>query len=1036
MSLVCGIYEKLVDAELQDLLSENPDLQRSLRKIEDEAAPHLYSQFLWQLLRQALPNLSAEKQFRLVNRLIDLLAAEDGLDYTQRKKLLHPPSQLMEATHLNHARLPRPSTPLNVSSLLTGAYQDPSLDRELRNEMFTADRVDLLVSFIKNAGLSLLKPAFENLVSRGIPVRIITTSYMGASDPKAIEWLSQQPGFSVKVSYDTERTRLHAKAYHFHRNSGFSTAYIGSANMSQAAMTSGLEWTMKVTAQDMPHILERFCAEFEGYWASTEFEGFGESQFTRFRQAIQHAKHRDLDSPTRFFVDIRPHPFQERILESLLAEREAGRYRNLVVAATGTGKTVISAFDYARFRQQHTHSAKLLYVAHRKEILLQARECFRLVLRDMNFGELLVDGEKPESWEAVFASIQSLNSSQIFDILSSSHFDYIIVDEAHHGQAVSYRKLFKHFIPKILLGLTATPERMDGLSLLPDFDHRFAAEIRLPEALEEKLLCPFHYFGISDPIALSDESFWRHGQYDHDALTKVYTGDSIRAHQRLDIIIKSLHEYHPYEERTRGVGFCVGVDHANYMTKKFREAGFKADSILGNTSSQDRADRIQAFRKGTLNFLFTVDVFSEGVDIPEINLVMFLRPTQSMTVFLQQLGRGLRHAPEKDCLTVLDFVGQCHRKYRVDLKFAALLRQSRSMISSEIANDFPNLPVGCSIQLERVAKDHILENIKANLGNLNHFIPESIRTFEVETGKALTFTNFIQETQIDPLELLRKRSWSEWKCLARGNNPPDDAELEQGIKALRRIVLRTDPNRLEQLRTLAQSSVQEHATSYKFSERESTVLHYLLRGNSGPKTGVSSVGDSLDRWRRNRTLNQDLLEILDWRLDNHPYPTPEFHTQHGTILHLHAAYGLAEITASFGLATFDRSGPTGTGMIPIHNSKTYILLLTFKKEERDFAPSTLYKDYLISRQLLHTESQSGTTQASSTGQNFIHFKKRGYQLLFFARETKNTGMETSPFIFLGAAKELISYEGDRPISLTWELEHSVPAEFYERCRVI
>jgi HKD family nuclease len=246
--------------------------------------------------------------------------------------------------------------------------------------MQSADTMDMLISFIKWSGLRLIMAAFEEMTRRGAKVRIITTSYMGASDAEAIEWLARLPNASVRVSYDTERTRLHAKAYHFQRQSGFSTAYIGSANMSHAAMTSGLEWNLKVTAQDLPHILEKFVAEFETYWNSREFLPFDPSEPILLRDAIRHARSSSVSAPV--FFDLRPHPFQERILDALEAEREThGHTRNLVVAATGTGKTVVAAFDFRRFFLKHQRQLRLLFVAHRREILEQAVATFRGVLR-------------------------------------------------------------------------------------------------------------------------------------------------------------------------------------------------------------------------------------------------------------------------------------------------------------------------------------------------------------------------------------------------------------------------------------------------------------------------------------------------------------------------------------------------------------------------------------------------------------------------------------------------------------------------------
>lgn len=1036
--LPTGLYEQLVDQELGALLASRPDLIATIVAIDDESAPHTYSQFLAQVLNQALPIVKPEERLAIVNRLVALLSAQDGLDYTKRKQLLCKAHNLLQEIRTNGTSSPlrRPETSLRVSSLLTGACDDPQLEHELRAEMMSADRVDILVSFIKWSGLRLIIPAFERLAERGVPVRIITTSYMGASDPEAVDWLASKPGFNVKVSYDTERTRLHAKAYHFVRKTGFSTAYIGSANMSRAAMTSGLEWTVKVTAQDMPHIMARFAAEFEAYWARDEFVPYDQSQKTRFCEAIRFANRSDHDDGPMFFADIRPYPFQDRILDALIAARQAGSFRNLVIAATGTGKTVMAAFDYARFRRENPSASRLLFVVHRKEILQQARACFRTILRDQNFGELLVDGDVPSEWNHVFTSVQSLANRQLLDRFGPDHYQFVILDEAHRGTASSYRSLLTCYQPKILLGLTATPERMDGSSILPDFDHQFAAEIRLPEALEEKLLCPFHYFAVADSVDVSDESFWRNGKYDVNILTEVYTGDHIRAQERLDLIVRSLRRYQPDLSTTRAVGFCASVRHAHFMTEKFREAGFSAEEVLGETPSAIRDQRVLDFRAGRITFLFTVDVFSEGVDIPEIDLVMFLRPTESLTVFLQQLGRGLRHAPEKDCLTVLDFVGQAHHKYRMDRKFSALLRTQRRRIDQEIDRDFPNLPIGCSIQLERVAREHILHNIKQSLGNLNNFVPEAIRTFQAETGLPLNFANFVETTGLTPLEILRNKTWSEWKTAAYHQQPISDPDLEDARKAMRRVSLRTDPDRLDQVSRLSEFSVREDSNSYGLTESDRAALHYNLWGKKGSDCGVRSYEESFAKWRRNKASNSDLVEIIQWRKSVHPYPTTRLDISEDIFLNLHAAYGFYEIKATFGLADINRAGPTGTGVIHSKNQLVYIHLVTFRKEEKDFAPTTRYKDYLISRSKLHWESQAGRTQASKTGQNYIHFQERGYKILFFARLDKEIEGETAPFIFLGPAAHLCSYEGNRPISMVWELAYPAPAALFEAGRVI
>ncbi|WPJ98091.1 DUF3427 domain-containing protein [Coraliomargarita algicola] len=1032
--LEVGIYERLLDTELSDALGSNPELISILRKIDDEAAPHTYAQFIAQLLQQALRSTKAEARIPLLNQIIELLAATDGLEYIERNRLLSDSKNLL--TEVNHSKtaLPRPQTPLSTSALLTGLGNDPALEHELRAEMATADRVDILVSFIKWSGLRLLIPSFERLAQRKIPIRILSTSYMGASDPVALEWLSKLPNVDVRLSYDTGGTRLHAKAYHFIRNSGYSTAYIGSANMSHAAMTQGLEWTVKVTAQDMPHILSRFVAEFATYWESNEFEVYEEKEFVRFRKAINDYKLRKNAGP-QFFADITPKPFQQRILEALAIAREAGSSRNLVVAATGTGKTVISALDYKQFAEAKNTKPPMLFVVHRKEILETALGCFRTVLKDQNFGELLVDGIEPTEWTHVFASVQSLNNKKPWQNYGTKHFEYVIVDEAHHGTANSYRALFEHLHPQILLGLTATPERMDGSSILPDFDDRFAAEIRLSEALEEKLLCPFHYFGVTDSIDLTDDRFWTNGRYDSRELEAVLSGDDIRAKTRVDTVLQAIERYQPDLSDVRAIGFCAGVKHAQYMADHFNQAGIPSAVLLGSTARDIRAERLRAFREGRLTFLFTVDVLSEGVDIPEINLVLFLRPTESLTVFLQQLGRGLRHAINKDCLTVLDFVGQTHRKYRLDTKFAALLSRKRQRIDKEIENDFPNLPPGCSIQLERVARERVLSKIKEVLNNLKQFIPEVIQTWDEEQSKPLTFGNFIEATELSPIEVLSKKTWSEWKALAHQKAPPRDPDIKTARKALPRLVLRNDPDLLSNFQKLNQDPKVEEATQ-TYGRQQATAMHYIMWGQKGENVGVDSAEGSFSKWQSNPSVAADAAEIAAWKQSKHTASIRNIQLPYPCDLKLHAQYGSAEIKAALDLSSIDKTGPTGQGVIHIEPLKTYVHLVTFNKDESDFSPTTQYRDYPISRTKLHWESQSNTSQSSKTGQNYIHFRERGYTILFFARLNKRQERETSPFIFLGSAKELLNYEGNRPISMTWELDHPIPAELFEEARSV
>jgi len=1036
MRLSPGIYAALLDEALQEALAQRPELRRVFSKIDPEEQPALYASFVAKVLEQALrEETDPDQRLALCNRLLGTVAAAPGNGHLEKRRLVAENKPLLlEITPPNYGQsgLPRPHTSLAESSLFTGSPQEPQLAHELLEEMRSADGVDILVSFIKWSGLRLLMPAFEDLRDRQVPVRLITTSYMGASDAPAVEWLALMPNVEVRVSYDTERTRLHAKAYHFRRNSGFSTAYIGSANMSHAAITSGLEWNLKVTAQDMAHVLEKFSVEFETYWNSREFVPFDPANPTLFRNAIARAKNKAENGPTVFF-DLRPHPFQERILEALVRERSAhDRWRNLVIAATGTGKTVVAAFDFRRFFEQRQRQARLLFVAHRQEILQQALGTFRNILCDQNFGELQVGPFAATRLEHLFCSVGMLSNRRIWEQVGPDFYDYIVIDEAHHGTASSYRTIFDHFTPQILLGLTATPERMDGDNVAADFANRFAAEIRLPEALEEKLLCPFHYFGIADPIAINGEQFWRNGKYDVAALENVYVLDGVRASQRVEAIITALHRYEPEVASLKGIGFCVTIRHAEYMAEQFSQHGIPSAAFTSNSDSDQCADLLAQLKSGQLTFLFTVDKLSEGVDVPEINTVLFLRPTESLTVFLQQLGRGLRHAPEKDCLTVLDFVGQAHRRYRIDTKLKALLPRHRFAIDKEVEQDFPHLPAGCAIQLDRLSRQYVLDNIRENFGRLAVQVPDRLQTFTSETGQELTFGNFIRYHDYEPEVLLARESWSEWKAKAQLAPIPIDPDLTWLKKALLRAAFINGPQEATLLRqVLAVLAAGNVAEGLALAGSSAMLLYYRIWGDKAEKVRVASLADAFQRLAANLTVCADLDEILAWSLDctevagiapELPYSVP---------LELHAQYGIREVQAAFGRVTLESSGQAGVGVMHFAEQKTYVLLVTFQKTEKEFSPSTMYADYPISRELLHWESQANTAQHHTDGQNLIHHQERGYTVLVFARGQKKTpNGVTVPFTYLGPL-DRVSYESERPIKMVWRLRCAMPVEMFE-----
>ena len=426
-----------------------------------------------------------------------------------------------------------------------------------------------------------------------------------------------------------------------------------------AALTSGLEWNTKVTRRDLPETIDKIAATFEYYWNDREFEYYAEDQKERLARALKAEKYFDTNNADVYTMDINPYSYQQEILDKLEAERTVRGYtRNLVVAATGTGKTVISALDYKRFRKQNPdRPCRLLFVAHREEILKQSLYTFRAVLKDANFGELFVGNYKPESIDNLFMSIQTFNSQSFTEKTSPDFYDYITVDEFHHAAASTYQKLLSYYQPRILLGLTATPKRMDGKNILPYFSNRIAAEIRLPEAIDRKLLCPFQYFGVTDTVDL-DALKWSAGGYQKSELEHIYTFSGAVADRRADHVVTALLKYVTDIDEVKGLGFCVTVDHAEFMCRYFNDHNIPSMCLTGQSSDEERAAAKRRLVSGEVRFIFVVDIYNEGVDIPEVNTVLFLRPTESLTIFLQQLGRGLRLSEDKECLTVLDFIDE------------------------------------------------------------------------------------------------------------------------------------------------------------------------------------------------------------------------------------------------------------------------------------------------------------------------------------------------------------------------------------------
>ena len=1033
-----GIYESLITESLATKLKQLPDQDFYINKtaIDKEEAVRILAMHLQEVIARAFQNIKSnkdlllERQIEISNRLIEYLHSEIN-QYDFKDDLIDSEGLILKAvfskidSHYSDLDLRlkeiTPASRLTQSELFTGGNVGLSLDSELKKEIGSADRIDLLVSFIKWKAIVLLREAFKEFTERGGQLRIITTTYMGATDAKAIQELSTLPNTQIKVSYNTSNERLHAKAYLFYRNTGFHTGYIGSSNFSRSALTDGLEWNVKVTTKEIPHIIDKFRKTFETYWQNPEFERYDDSKhFAELANALNRNKFGKTDRDVLIFFDVKPYHYQSEILEKLQVERIVhGHYRNLVVAATGTGKTMISAFDFKN-RLKQNPQIRLLFVAHRIEILKQARATFRNILRDQNYGELLGDGYEPTDNRQVFATIQTLANRIKEGKFSPGYYDYVVLDEVHHAAADSYQQVIQYLRPEILLGLTATPERADGKSILGDFDQRIAAEIRLPDALNNKLLCPFQYFAISDAIDL-DKVKWARGKYDVEELTRIYTNSD----QRVRDIIQNLNRYCKDINDVLALGFCISKDHAKYMANKFESGGLRA-AVLTSDNGHERESILAKFKSRAFNYLFVVDMFNEGVDIPEVDTVLFLRPTESLTIFLQQLGRGLRLHEGKDSLTVLDFVGNANPNYDFESKFRALIGKTNTTVQKEIENDFVHLPLGCSIILEKKAKEIILNNIRKATSLGKRDLIRRLENYVNQTDMPLTLANFIKINNIPYQRLYLRDTWSGIRAEAGLLKNLDRTNEKYYKTMLSKKWAAT--NSLSYFRYILELADRDFVIDVSgLSELDRlylTMLHYDFWQDA---TSNMSLKESIETIGLNKDYVAEIKEYLQLRIDLIDFEESEcLNMAYKQPLQLHARYTRDQILAAFGLSTLAKKSSNREGTAENKKLNTELLFINLQKSEEDFSPTTMYDDYAIDETLFHWQSQSQTTDTSPVGISYIKQSELNKNILLFVRESKNDMYgNTAGYVFVGPGN-FISYEGSKPMSITWKLEEPIP----------
>ncbi|MCG3655529.1 DEAD/DEAH box helicase [Aliarcobacter butzleri] len=888
------------------------------------------------------------------------------------------------------------------------------------------------VAFINFSGIQLLLDCFKKLEEKNIKGKILTSTYLNFTQIKALEKIKKFKNIELKI-YDCELSNIgfHSKSYIFEFKDDYKIL-IGSSNITASAFKSNIEWNVKTITKKDDIFLKDVLNEFETLWKSsrevndeflTSYSNFLNNQNKEFKSFNSN--------------QIKTNFMQEKALEKLENLRKKGENKALIIAATGSGKTYLSAFDVKNFKAK-----TILFLVHRENILIKAKQSFETILPEINSFGLYTGNKKEQDKNYLFSTIQTMSSN--FSDFSQDFFEYIIIDEAHHVTSPSYKKILEYFNPKFLLGLTATSNRMDGNSIYEVFDENIALDIRLNEALEHNLIVPFHYYGISDIQSID---------YENIDLTKIdLLAKLLSVNKRVDFIIDKMDFYSNSGNKRKVLGFCVSKEHCNFMSEEFNKKGINSITLTSEDSISKREESIKRLENenDNLEVIFTVDIFNEGIDIPSINMVLFLRPTNSPIVFVQQLGRGLRKYKNKEFLTVLDFIGNHKKAYLIALALVGNKMIDKESIKLSIENNFADFK-NAFISIDEISKNRILEQI--NKENFNHLKYLKEQYFEVKNilGRIPTLVDFLQfEDVINPLKFIdESKSYIEF--LAKAENDKKLKELvlnENFIKAIRFIENELPIKRVYEfviLKYLLNNDFCDENIAFKILNKyldrvdKETIIHSFLYLRQ----------DFLDSAQKNRYLKllefdgkvakktkefKELLENENYKkifLNSLNFGIYNYEEDFGSsdfekpFLKLYSKYNMLNIAK---LCNFPKihSSFRGSGFLKYEND--FFLFINLEKEK--FSKSANYHNAFLSKDVFTYQSKPSYSSDKGDGQRLCENKKFGVKLHIFVRKFVQVDKKTQDFIYLGVANTL-KYWDNKPISLELKLENPLSDKLFE-----
>ncbi len=886
------------------------------------------------------------------------------------------------------------------------------------------------MAFINFSGIQLLLDTLKNCEEKEIKGKILTSTYLNFTEVKALEKLNKFSNLEIKI-FDTSVHNIgfHSKAYIFEFEDEYKIL-LGSSNITASAFKSNIEWNIKSVSKKDDVFSKKIKDEFYKLWDKSFF--INDDFLAKYENFKQNIKQNHFI----YKQELKANFMQEQALKNLENLRKEKENKALAIASTGSGKTILAAFDVKNF-----DAKRLLFIVHRGNILLRAKESFENIIPNKTMG-LFTGNKKDLNAQYIFASIQSLNTN--LHTFKSDDFNYIIIDEAHHIASPSYEKVIKYFKPKFTLGLTATPNRMDENSIYKYFDENIACDIRLGVALEHKLIAPFHYYGISD---LQSIDYGQTSLLDIPALAKL-----LMVNKRVDYIVEKMNFYSFSGKKRKVLAFCISKAHALYMSEEFNKRGIKSACLLGEDSISKREKYISKLEDDSddLEIICTVDIFNEGLDIPSVNTVLMLRPTNSSIIFIQQLGRGLRKAKDKDFLTVLDFIGNHDRAYLVSLALMGKKKIDKDSLKLSLENNYAHIP-NAFIQMDKIAKKRILEQIeKENFSKLN-YLKEQYFIIKNQLGKIPRFIDFyFYEEYFTVLDFIHNsKSYFEFLLKVEKNDKLKLlAQNERFIKTIRFCESLLPIKRIYEFVILLylceNDKINEkiaHKILKKYLQRvdENTIKHSFkfLNQNFFDKTQVqryeklvefennslkrSESFEKILKIKEYKAFIKDCLEygILNYErsLSRQDYGLP--------FLKLYEKYNMLNIAQ---VCNFDKihSSFRGSGFLKYKND--FFLFMTIEKDK--FSKASKYENIFYSKEDFTYFSKPTHYSDKGDGYKLCHNKKEKVKLHIFVRKFTQVDKKTQAFIYLGLANT-ISYAGNKPIKCTLKLENPLDDFLYE-----